>query len=106
MLNVKNKVFPHCALGGLYPICHIEVAIHISNCLTGNLVKRVTSVDDGIIENPDSSSGSQTPSGGSQAPSGSGSQAPSGGGSQNPSGSGSQNPSGGDTGESGDGGGD
>ena len=31
----------------------------------GNLVKRVTSVDDGIIENPDSSSGSQTPSGGS-----------------------------------------
>ncbi len=65
MLNVKNKVFSHCALGGLYPICHIEVAIHISNCLTGNLVKRVTSVDDGIIENPDSSSGSQTPSGGS-----------------------------------------
>ena len=31
MLNVKNKVFSHCALGGLYPICHIEVAIHISN---------------------------------------------------------------------------
>ena len=51
-------------------------------------------------------------SGGSQAPSGSGSsssggsQAPSGGGSQAPSGSGSQAPSGGDTGESGDGGGD
>ena len=31
MLNVKNKVFSHYALGGLYPICHIEVAIHISN---------------------------------------------------------------------------
>ena len=31
MLNVKNKVFSHCALGGLYPICHIEVAIYISN---------------------------------------------------------------------------
>ena len=31
MLNVKNKVFSHCALDGLYPICHIEVAIHISN---------------------------------------------------------------------------
>ena len=31
MLNVKNKVFSHCALGGLYPICHIEIAIHISN---------------------------------------------------------------------------
>ena len=31
MLNVKNKFFSHCALGGLYPICHIEVAIHISN---------------------------------------------------------------------------
>ena len=31
MLNVKNKVFSDCALGGLYPICHIEVAIHISN---------------------------------------------------------------------------
>ena len=30
-LNVKNKVFSHCALGGLYPICHIEVAIYISN---------------------------------------------------------------------------
>ena len=59
---------------------------------------------------PPANSGS-TP-GGSQAPSGSGSsssggsQAPSGSGSQNPSGSGSQNPSGGDTGESGDGGGD
>ena len=31
MLNVKNKVFSHCALGGLYPLCHIEVAIYISN---------------------------------------------------------------------------
>ena len=31
MLNVKNKVFSHCALGGLYPICNIEVAIYISN---------------------------------------------------------------------------
>ena len=31
MLNVKNKVFSHCALGGLYTICHIEVAIHILN---------------------------------------------------------------------------
>ena len=31
MLNVKNKVFSHCASGGLYPLCHIEVAIHISN---------------------------------------------------------------------------
>ena len=31
MLNVKNKVFSHCALSGLYPICNIEVAIHISN---------------------------------------------------------------------------
>ena len=31
MLNVKNKVFSDCALGGLYPICHIEVAIYISN---------------------------------------------------------------------------
>ena len=31
MLNVKNKVFSHYALGGLYPICHIEVAIYISN---------------------------------------------------------------------------
>ena len=31
MLNVKNKVFSHYALGGLYPICYIEVAIHISN---------------------------------------------------------------------------
>ena len=31
MLNVKNKVFSHYALGGLYPICYIEVAIYISN---------------------------------------------------------------------------
>ena len=31
MLNVKNKVVSHYALGGLYPICHIEVAIYISN---------------------------------------------------------------------------
>ena len=52
-----------------------------------------------------SSGGSQAPSGGGSSSSG-GSQTPSGGGSQNPSGSGSQNPSGGDTGESGDGGGD
>ena len=51
---------------------------------------------------PPANSGS-TP-GSSQAPSGSGSS--SSGGSQAPSGSGSQNPSGGDTGESGDGGGD
>lgn len=45
----------------------------------GNLVKRVTSTDDGTIEDPDnpsdnpsggSSGGSQSPSGGSQAPSG------------------------------------
>ena len=79
----------------------------------GNLVKRVTSTDDGTIEDPDNpsggstSGGSQAPSGsGSQAPSGSGSHAPSGSGSQTPSGSGSQAPSGGDTGESGDGGGD
>ena len=62
----------------------------------GNLVKRVTSADDGTIEDPENPS--DNPSGGSQTPSG--------GGSQNPSGSGSQNPSGGDTGESGDGGGD
>ena len=51
---------------------------------------------------PPANSGS-TP-GGSQAPSGSGSS--SGSGSQAPSGSGSQTPSGGDSGESGDGGGD
>ena len=31
MLNVKNKVFSHGALSGLYPICHIKVAIRISN---------------------------------------------------------------------------
>ena len=31
MLNVKNKVFSHYALGGLYPICHIEVVIYISH---------------------------------------------------------------------------
>ena len=65
----------------------------------GNLVKRVTSTDDGTIEDPDNSgsaSGGSTPggtSGGSQAPSGSGSQIPSGGGS-------------GSSDESGDGGGD
>ena len=47
---------------------------------------------------------SRTPSGGSQAPSGGSSS--SGSGSQAPSGSGSQTPSGGDSGESGDGGGD
>ena len=52
---------------------------------------------------PPANSGS-TP--GSGSGSSGGSQTPSGGGSQNPSGSGSQNPSGGDTGESGDGGGD
>ena len=61
----------------------------------GNLVKRVTSTDDGTIEDPDNPSGGGT-SGGSQAPSGGSSS----------SGSGSQAPSGGDTGESGDGGGD
>ena len=45
----------------------------------GNLVKRVTSTDDGTIEDPDNSgSASDNPSGGSQTPSG-GSQAPSGG---------------------------
>ena len=53
----------------------------------GNLVKRVTSVDDGIIEDPDSGS-----SGSANAPaspdSGSGSQNPSGGGSGSDSGSG------------------
>ena len=53
----------------------------------GNLVKRVTSVDDGIIEDPDSGSG-----GSANAPaspdSGSGSQNPSGGGSGSDSGSG------------------
>ena len=59
----------------------------------GNLVKRVTSTDDGTIEDPDNPSGGSTPGGTS-------------GGSQAPSGSGSQIPSGGDTGESGDGGGD
>ena len=72
--------------------------------------------EDGNVTLPASSgSGTSTPpansgsgstsggaSGGSQAPSGSGSS----GGSQTPSGSGSQTPSGGDTGESGDGGGD
>ena len=31
MLHVQNNVFSHCALGGLYPLCHIEVAIYISN---------------------------------------------------------------------------
>ena len=68
--------------------------------------------EDGNVTLPASSgSGTSTPPansgstpGGSQAPSGSGSS--SSGGSQAPSGSGSQNPSGGDTGESGDGGGD
>ena len=53
--------------------------------------------EDGNVTLP-ASSGSGGSSGGSQTPSGSGSQAP--------SGSGSQTPSGGDTGESGDGGGD
>ena len=54
----------------------------------GNLVKRVTSVDDGIIEDPDSSDPSAGSSGtsGSQPPSGSGSQTPSGGGSGSDSG--------------------
>ena len=68
--------------------------------------------EDGNVTLPASSgSGTSTPPansgstpGSSQAPSGSGSS--SSGGSQAPSGSGSQNPSGGDTGESGDGGGD
>ena len=56
----------------------------------GNLVKRVTSVDDGIIEDPDSGSGSDSGSGGSaNSGSGSGSQTPSGGGSGSDSGSGS-----------------
>ena len=55
---------------------------------------------------PPANSGSSSGSGSAPAGGGSGSQAPSGSGSQNPSGSGSQNPSGGDTGESGDGGGD
>ena len=62
----------------------------------GNLVKRVTSTDDGTIEDPDNPSGGGSDggstSGGSQAPSG-GSQAPSGGGS-------------GSSDDSGDGGGD
>ena len=65
-----------------------------------------TTVD---LTSPDSpSGGSGAPSGGSSSDGGSsgGSQAPSGSGSQAPSGSGSQAPSGGDTGESGDGGGD
>ena len=65
----------------------------------GNLVKRVTSTDDGTIEDPDNPSG-DSPSGGGSG----GSQAPSGSGSS--SSGGSQTPSGGDSGESGDGGGD
>ena len=59
----------------------------------GNLVKRVTSVDDGIIEDPDSGSGSDgsanAPSAGSGSSSGSqpgGSQTPSGGGTGSDSG--------------------
>ena len=55
---------------------------------------------------PPANSGSTPGSGSAPAGGGSGSQAPSGSGSQAPSGSGSQTPSGGDTGESGDGGGD
>ena len=56
----------------------------------GNLVKRVTSVDDGIIEDPDSSdSGSGGSANAPASPdSGSGSQNPSGGGSGSDSGSG------------------
>ena len=54
----------------------------------GNLVKRVTSTDDGTIEDPDNPS--DNPSGGSQTPSGGGSDSGSGssgsGGSQTPSG--------------------
>ena len=51
----------------------------------GNLVKRVTSTDDGTIEDPENPSGGA--SGGSQAPSGGGSDSGSGsGGSQTPSG--------------------
>ena len=45
----------------------------------GNLVKRVTSTDDGTIEDPDNSgSASDNPSGGSQTPSGGGSNSGSG----------------------------
>ena len=55
---------------------------------------------------PPANSGSTPGSGSAPAGGGSGSQAPSGSGSQAPSGSGSQTPSGGDSGESGDGGGD
>ena len=75
----------------------------------GNLVKRVTSVDDGIIEDPDSS---DSGSGGSaNAPAGpdsgsggstSGSQTPSGGGSNSGSTGGSGSDSGSDSGGSGD----
>ena len=54
----------------------------------GNLVKRVTSTDDGTIEDPDN------PSGGSQTPSGGGSDSGSGSGS-----GGSQTPSGGSSGD-------
>ena len=62
--------------------------------------------EDGNVTLPASSgSGTSTPPANSGSTPG-GSQTSSGGGSQNPSGSGSQNPSGGDTGESGDGGGD
>ena len=60
----------------------------------GNLVKRVTSTDDGTIEDPDNPS--DNPSGGSSG----GSQTPSGGGSDSGSGSGgSQTPSGGSSGD-------
>ena len=58
----------------------------------GNLVKRVTSADDGTIEDPENSgSASGGSGGGSQAPSGGGSQTPSGG---SGSGSGSSSDSG------------
>ena len=66
----------------------------------GNLVKRVTSADDGTIEDPDNPF--DNPSGGSQSPSG-GSNGGASGSSQTPSGSGSQAPSGGS--DSGSGGG-
>ena len=76
---------------------------HLSN--VRQIVLKYMDAEGNVTLPASSGSGTSTPPANSGSSSG-GSQAPSGGGSQNPSGSGSQNPSGGDTGESGDGGGD